>query len=116
VKKEMANPYRAVRQLERQLFRSVPERPEPLWQRDGNNAVPDRLTGRSLVADRLSLVSMQGAQLIATTIYRPYSKKVFLKPEDARALRVGGSVNESRGPRGPKPRITDLCTPNKSDA
>ncbi len=83
--KVKTNPYRAVRQLERQLFRSVPERPEPLWQRDGNNAVPDRLTGRSIVADRLSLVSMQGAQLIATTIYRPGSKKIVVKPEKARA-------------------------------
>jgi hypothetical protein len=82
--KPKANPYRAVRQLERQLFRSVPERPEPLWQRDGNNAVPDRLTGRSIVADRLSLVSMHGAQLVATTIYRPGSKKVFVRREEVR--------------------------------
>jgi hypothetical protein len=76
----MANPYRAVRQFERQLFHSVPERPEPVWQRDGNYAVPERLTGRALVADRLSMVSMEGAQLIATTVYRPYAKKVNFKP------------------------------------
>lgn len=91
MKRQSPNPYRAVRQLERQLFRSVPERPEPLWQRDGNNAVPDRLTGRSIVADRLASVSMEGAQLIATIVYRPGSKKVVVKAEPTPA-----------GPRPPK--------------
>jgi hypothetical protein len=85
--KVKTNPYRAVRQLERQLFRSVPERPEPLWQRDGNNAVADRLTGRSIVADRLRSVSLEGAQVIATTVYRPGSKKVVVKPEEVPTTR-----------------------------
>src|SRR5438270_3213260 len=84
----MANPYRAVRQLERHIFRSVPERPEPMWQRDGNNAIPDRLTGRSLVAGRRSSVSLEGAQLIATVIYRPRAKKV----EVVRVGKIEGDV------------------------
>ena len=74
-----ANPYRAVRQLERQLFRGVPERPEPMWQRDGHNSVSDRLTGRALVADRLAYVSLEGSELIGTTTYNRKTKKITHK-------------------------------------
>ena len=79
VKNRTANPYRAVRQLERQLFRSVPERPESMWQRDGHNAVTDRLTGRSLIENGSIAVSLEGSELIATTIYHPKTKKIVHK-------------------------------------
>jgi hypothetical protein len=78
-KKAKANPYQAFRQLERQLFLGVPEKPESFWQRDGNNAVTDRLTGRSVVADHNGSISLDGARIIAKTIYRPKSMQVTVE-------------------------------------
>lgn len=78
-KKAKANPYRAFRQLERQLFLGVPERPELFWQRDGNNAVTDRLTGRSIVSDHNGSISLDGARVIAKTIYRPKTMQVSVR-------------------------------------
>lgn len=43
----MIDPFRAIRRLERFLFRGVPEHPESTYQRDVNSISGDRLTGRS---------------------------------------------------------------------
>jgi len=50
-----------------------------MWQRDGHNAVTDRLTGRSLIEDGSIAVSLEGSELIATTIYHPKTKKIVHK-------------------------------------
>ena len=89
MKRKVANPYRAVRQLERKLFLGVPERPESTLERDGNNSVLDRLTGRSLQSGRLSTISLSGGQKIATTIYRPKSEEVVY-------VRSGSSSKKQR--------------------
>ena len=66
----MIDPYRAFRQLERKIFRGVPEQPEPTWERDPNAHVPERLTGRSQRAE-FTAASDLGGRVIATFIYRP---------------------------------------------
>jgi hypothetical protein len=73
----MSDPYRAFRQLERQIFRGVPEQPEPLWQRDLNAHVPERLTGRSQLPDGLPSAAIAGAMLIATVVYRGTSEEIL---------------------------------------
>jgi hypothetical protein len=65
----MANPYRAFRQLERWLFRGVPEHPEPTWQRDFNALVRDRQTGKSQLSYEPS--RRPKGRRIVTIIYRP---------------------------------------------
>lgn len=66
----MANPYRAFRQLERLVFRGVPEQPEPLWLRDGNAHVPERLTGKSQLGGALPFGVLKGAKAVGTIVYR----------------------------------------------
>jgi hypothetical protein len=78
---EMTNPYRAFRQLERQIFRGVPEQPEPILQRDLNAHVPERLTGRSQLAGGLrGAVATDGATLIATIVYTEGTEKIVYEP------------------------------------
>jgi hypothetical protein len=72
----MINPYRAFRQLERILFRVVPEQPEPTWLRDRNAHVPERLTGRSQLAAGLPVDWREGAQLLLTVVYRPSMQSI----------------------------------------
>ena len=66
----MANPYRAFRQLERKIFRGVPEHPESVWQREHNAHVPERLTGKSQLDVGLPSAVTEGATLIATIVYQ----------------------------------------------
>jgi len=40
------NPFRAIRQFERLLFNSAPDRPEPTWQRNSYGISDNRLSGR----------------------------------------------------------------------
>ena len=72
----MINPYRAFRQLERMVFRGVPEQPEPIWLRDRNAHVRERLTGRSQLAGGLPANWREGAQLLLTVVYRPNSQRI----------------------------------------
>lgn len=65
----MANPYRAFRQLERKVFRGVPEQPEPISHGDINAQVAERHTGRSQLGARLPVGALDGAQLVATLVY-----------------------------------------------
>jgi hypothetical protein len=82
----MANPYRAFRQLERQIFRGVPEQPEPIWQRDLNAHVPERLTGRSQLVDGLrGSAATDGATLIGTIVYRPRAEEILYEPHSPAA-------------------------------
>ena len=76
----MINPYRAFRQLERLVFRGVPEQPEPIWLRDRNAHVPERLTGRSQLAGGLPADWREGAQLLVTVVYRPASLRIEYEP------------------------------------
>lgn len=73
----MANPYRAFRQLERKIFRGVPEQPEPVWQRDLNAHVAERLTGKSQLTSSLPSAATEGATLISTVVYRPASEEIL---------------------------------------
>ena len=77
------NPYRAFRQLERLVFRGVSEQPEPLWSRDGNAHVPERITGRSQLGLRTPAESMS-IRHIATVVYRPAVEEVWYQRPDAR--------------------------------
>ncbi len=76
----MANPYRAFRQLERKIFRGVPEQPEPVWQRDLNAHVPERLTGRSQLGNGLPTAATDSGRLISTIVYRPDSEEISYEP------------------------------------
>lgn len=64
----MADPYRAFRQLERRIFRGVPELPEPLPPRD-NTHVVERFTSRSQFGGNVSADLVSGARLIAVVTY-----------------------------------------------
>lgn len=75
----MFDPFRAFRQLERQIFRGVPEQPEPLWQRDLNAHVPERLTGRSQLPDFLPAAIIAEATLIATVVYLGPDEKIIFE-------------------------------------
>jgi hypothetical protein len=70
----MTNPYRAFRQLERMVFRGVPEQPEPIWLHDRNAHVPERLTGRSQLTGGLPANWREGARLLLTVVYHPDSQ------------------------------------------
>ncbi len=72
----MRNPYRAFRRLERLIFRGVPEHPEPLWFRNDNAHVPERLTGRSQLSAGLPDDALNRATLIATIVYCPATEEV----------------------------------------
>ncbi len=63
----MSNPYRAVRQFERLLFRGVPEQPEALWT--GHGHVNERETGRSLSGDEVPAEVTEEAVHWATVVY-----------------------------------------------
>ena len=69
MKSSQANLYRAYRQLERMLFRGVPERPESMWEREGSNESTGRVTGKPLVSSNGRSVSLEGAQTLATITY-----------------------------------------------
>lgn len=75
----MTNPYRAFRQLERKIFRGVPEQPEPILERD-NAHVPERLTGRSQLSFGLPVDATDGAEVIAVVTYRPDSGDIAYEP------------------------------------
>lgn len=77
----MADPFRAIRQLERFLFRAVPEQPEPTWQRDTYGNTSERRTGRSQLHDQSGELQEEEGRLIATIIYRPDSKQIEIKRE-----------------------------------
>jgi len=71
VKAPRTNLYRAYRRIERMLFFGVPEQPEPMWEREGSNESGDRVTGRPLVSSGAGLVSLEGAETLATIKYNP---------------------------------------------
>jgi hypothetical protein len=75
----MANPYRAFRQLERKIFRGVPEQPEPISQRDINAHVAERITGRSQRGGGVPNSAIENAKLIATVIFNFDSQEVFVE-------------------------------------
>lgn len=72
----MINPYRAFRQLERMVFRGVPEQPEPIWLHDRNAHVPERLTGRSQLSGGTPAEWRDGAQLLSVVVYTPSSESI----------------------------------------
>jgi hypothetical protein len=72
----MSNPYRAFRQLERRIFRGVPEQPESVWQREPNAYVPERLTGMSQLGRPLPLDPLAGATVAGTLVYSFEKKSV----------------------------------------
>ena len=78
----MTNPYRAVRQFERMLFRGVPEQPESMWQ--GHGQVNDRPTGRSLSADGLPAGIDDGATYWATLVYEVENEGTAAQGDRAR--------------------------------
>ena len=65
------NPYRAFRQLERKIFRGVPETPESMYERNFSSHVPERLTGRSQFAGGLPIASIERFPVIAVVTYSP---------------------------------------------
>lgn len=67
----MINPYRAFRQLERKIFRGVPETPESMYERNFSSHVPERLTGRSQFAGGLPIASIERFPVIAIVTYSP---------------------------------------------
>jgi hypothetical protein len=80
---EMANPYRAFRQLERKVFRGVPEQPESAWQRSPNAQATERLTGRALREPALPPADEK--QVFATVAYEFRGAKISRKYTDRRA-------------------------------
>lgn len=64
----VSDPFRAIRQFERLLFRGVPEHPEPTWQRDSNEHVSQRMTGRPASA-RASSRAPEQDLLVARVVY-----------------------------------------------
>jgi hypothetical protein len=79
VKPPRMNLYRAYRQLERLLFSGVPERPESMWEREGSHESWDRVTGRPPVSNNGGVVSLEGAETIATITYSPESDEVVVE-------------------------------------
>lgn len=67
----VADPYRAFRQLERKIFRGVPETPESMYERNFSSHVPERMTGRSQLAGGLPLTLIEGFPVLAVVTYRP---------------------------------------------
>lgn len=65
----MINPYRAFRQLERKIFRGVPETPESMYERNFSSHVPERLTGRSQLAGGVPIASIEQFPVIAVVTY-----------------------------------------------
>lgn len=78
----MADPYRAIRQLERFLFRGVPEKPQPMWPGDQNTYAPGRFTGRPQTPEEPIDRETFDGLLITTIIYRPDAKEVEVVPGD----------------------------------
>jgi hypothetical protein len=96
VNKVQTNPYRAYRQLERKLFLGVPERPESFWEREGNHQMQGRMTGRSLLGEPVLPVLLEGAQTLATIIYRPESGEVLFEPvKPPQPQRIGPSREDA---------------------
>lgn len=77
----MINPFSAIRQFERFLFRGVPERPESTWQRDINANVVDRNTGRSQLSEQQPEYDRAKWRLIARIIYKPDQEKIEIVRE-----------------------------------
>ena len=88
MKPPRTNLYRAYRQLERLLFFGVPERPEPMWERETSHESSDRLTGRALVSSDGSSVSLEGAQTLATITYDPESGQVEYESRISKRLQA----------------------------
>jgi len=65
----MQKTFRAIRQLERFLFRGVPEHPEGVWQRDGHGSIDVRPTGKPLPLDRDMIENDEDDELFANIIY-----------------------------------------------
>jgi hypothetical protein len=97
----MINPYRAFRQLERMVFRGVPEQPEPIWLHDRNAHVPERLTGRSQLASGLPLRWRDGAILVSTLVYRPGSQRIDFEPASQQGARVNLITDNTSSDRKP---------------
>ncbi len=76
----MYDAYAAFRELERLFFRGVPERPEPVWERELNAIAPDRQSGRSQLAFEVS----QGAVgvRVATIVHWPDGDEIEYASED----------------------------------
>ena len=86
MKPPRTNLYRAYRQLERLLFFGVPERPEPMWEREGSHESSDRVTGRALVSSVRGSVSLDGAETLATITYDPESGQVVYESRNPKQL------------------------------
>lgn len=78
----MTNPYRAIRQFERFLFRGAPEHPESIWQRTTNANVEDRYTGKSQKLDQCIENDIEGCQLISTIIYKQDKEQIEIIPQE----------------------------------
>jgi hypothetical protein len=98
VDKDVTNPYRAFRQLERMLFLGVPERPEPFWEREGNSEMQGRFTGRSQLADQVLSLPLQGGQMIGTIVYRPQMGEVLFEPMISHQAPCAGSELKELAP------------------
>jgi hypothetical protein len=77
----MINPFRAIRQFERFLFRSVPEHPESNWQRNTFAHVADRPTGKSQLFESSNHYDTMKGQLIATIIYKHDKEQIEIVRE-----------------------------------
>src|SRR5437867_1307687 len=88
----MTDPYRAARQLERKIFRGVPEQPEPNAERDRNAHVPERLTGSSQLSDRRLPAAGEGWTLVATVIYNRDAGEVRYVPAQSKADETGAHL------------------------
>lgn len=77
----MVNPYRAFRQLERKIFRGVPEAPESIYERDFSSQAPECLSGRSQFAEGLPLGSVERFPVVAVVTYRLSSGEIVVQRE-----------------------------------
>jgi hypothetical protein len=77
----MVNPFRAIRQFERFLFKGVPERPESTWQREINANFTDRYTGKSQLSEQQFEYDTDNWRLISTVIYRPDQEQIEIVRE-----------------------------------
>jgi hypothetical protein len=75
----VVNPYRAFRQLERKIFRGVPETPESMYERNFSSHVPERMTGRSQFAEGLQLTSIERFPVVAVVTYRPAAGQILVE-------------------------------------
>jgi len=75
----MHNTYRSIRQLERFLFRGVPEHPEPAYPGDSNASVEVRLTGKTQASEKALDATEKDFELFATVIYDAKDVKVIYK-------------------------------------